>query len=377
MGVYVFRSKHAPAIKVGHYCGEDAWARVARRGFYSCLRPACVRDRVSAEDLELLAWFPSLTPRDEGAAHRAFRAAHGLVGEWYADACADAVVTHLAHARRPAPATPLPNEAASCSLHGVLASWRSLGRCKAVPRRGRKAMAGKKAAATAAAATAGDASQAAAVAPKTVLSFDVGLRHLAYCAIRLSPDPAVRPEVLEWDVVDVTGPGKRTMDETTDALLDALDARFFEPGGRWYDHVLVENQPANKNPLMKSVQMLIYGYFQMLRRHAAGVGSVRLVSATRKLASATATATAATGATTSAATAAATAKPTYATRKAQAVAACREYLERHGAAAQLTQLAASRKKDDLSDCLLQATSWWEGVGRKAYNQEMQSTVAQP
>lgn len=65
MGVYIFKSKHGPYIKVGHYQGRNAWSRVAHRGFYSCVCPEEIRDRVSVNDLELVAWFPELTKKEE------------------------------------------------------------------------------------------------------------------------------------------------------------------------------------------------------------------------------------------------------------------------------------------------------------------------
>ena len=32
MGVYVYKSNHIDAIKVGHYCKNNAWSRVSHRG---------------------------------------------------------------------------------------------------------------------------------------------------------------------------------------------------------------------------------------------------------------------------------------------------------------------------------------------------------
>lgn len=115
MGVYVFRSLHAPAIKVGHYARQNAWSRVAHRGFYSCLRPAALARQAGADDLELLAWFPTLQKRDERRLHRAL-APFALVGEWFSPAAWDALC-----------AMPLPpNEAASCSKAAALATRRRL-----------------------------------------------------------------------------------------------------------------------------------------------------------------------------------------------------------------------------------------------------------
>ena len=81
--MYAFRSKHADYVKVGHHAGGDAWERVAFRGFNSCVVPRELRGRTDAHDLELVAWFPTLGRRDEGAVHRRRRGKNG-VGEWHA-----------------------------------------------------------------------------------------------------------------------------------------------------------------------------------------------------------------------------------------------------------------------------------------------------
>lgn len=65
MGVYVFRSFHAPYIKVGHYCGKNAFSRIAHRGFSSCVCPKEIQDRVCMEDMELIAWFPKQNRKTE------------------------------------------------------------------------------------------------------------------------------------------------------------------------------------------------------------------------------------------------------------------------------------------------------------------------
>lgn len=67
MGVYIFQSLHGPYIKVGHYAGQNAYSRIAHRGFYSCVCPSPIKDKVSCHDLELMAWFPNLTKKEERA----------------------------------------------------------------------------------------------------------------------------------------------------------------------------------------------------------------------------------------------------------------------------------------------------------------------
>jgi len=73
MGVYIYQSCHGPWIKVGHYSGQNAYSRVAHRGFGSCVCPRDIRDRVSIEDVELLAWFPMLTQKDEAAVKKKWK----------------------------------------------------------------------------------------------------------------------------------------------------------------------------------------------------------------------------------------------------------------------------------------------------------------
>jgi hypothetical protein len=82
MGVYVFQSRHAPLIKIGHYNKSNAWSRVAHRGFHSCLHPSELKGRVSVDDLELVCWFPERTPKDEKALHRLCDP-YRVKGEWF------------------------------------------------------------------------------------------------------------------------------------------------------------------------------------------------------------------------------------------------------------------------------------------------------
>lgn len=82
MGVYVFQSKHMPAIKIGHYAKLNAWSRVAHRGFYSCICPDEIKDKVSVEDLELIYWFPYLTNKDEINFHNQLQE-YRICGEWF------------------------------------------------------------------------------------------------------------------------------------------------------------------------------------------------------------------------------------------------------------------------------------------------------
>ena len=96
MGVYVFRSVHAPYIKVGHYSGKNAYSRVAHRGFTSCLCPTEVRGRVAMDDLELVAWFPGQTKKTESQVKKRWGGCR-IYGksEWLPAGVVDEVVGYL------------------------------------------------------------------------------------------------------------------------------------------------------------------------------------------------------------------------------------------------------------------------------------------
>ena len=82
MGVYIYKSNHIDAIKIGHYSKDNAWSRVAHRGFYSCICPYEIKTKVSVDDLTLLCWYPQLTSKDEKNIHNnltEFR----ICGEWF------------------------------------------------------------------------------------------------------------------------------------------------------------------------------------------------------------------------------------------------------------------------------------------------------
>jgi hypothetical protein len=78
------------------------------------------------------------------------------------------------------------------------------------------------------------------------------------------------------------------MDNICSKLFTELDGRM-SPGGKWachIDSVVIENQPVLKNPTMKTLQVLIYGYFQHLRyvtSTSSFLGEVVFVSAVSKL----------------------------------------------------------------------------------------------
>ncbi len=201
-----------------------------------------------------------------------------------------------------------------------------------------------------------------------VLSFDVGIRHLAFVDIERADAASAEGDaplrIHRWEVLDM-GSKLRGCD-VPPAVIRTLDDHVVWSDNDdasttsivHYDTVLLENQPVLKNPVMKTVQVALHTYFCSLATHVGNVGDVRLVSATRK--GRLRHAPPAEAAAAAAPDGPATAGAKYRTRKADAVRTCAHYLQHvlHDDA-RLQQLQAAAKKDDLSDCLLQALWYLE------------------
>ena len=115
MGVYVYKSNHIEAIKVGHYCKDNAWSRIAHRGFYSCICPDEIKDKVSVEDLILLCWYPTLTPKDEKKLHNDLKT-YSLCGEWFKGDAIDKILDLITEE----------NKASDCSKEVAIQTKRKL-----------------------------------------------------------------------------------------------------------------------------------------------------------------------------------------------------------------------------------------------------------
>ena len=106
-----------------------------------------------------------------------------------------------------------------------------------------------------------------------VLSFDVGIKNLAFCLLHIPSKTIER-----WECVDIGAP---SLDEIATNLYRLLDDMFLDSSFT-YIHVMIENQPVLKNPTMKSIQMLIFSYFKLLDVHGHCSTKVSFVSATKK-----------------------------------------------------------------------------------------------
>lgn len=111
----------------------------------------------------------------------------------------------------------------------------------------------------------------------SIIAFDIGINNLAYCIT--SQDGLIT----QWEVINLKKETEKKLDfnETAKRLMDALHSRFFAEETRFCT-VLIENQPVMKNPVMKSIQMMIYTFFMMKSQLQSDI-EVRLMAASSKL----------------------------------------------------------------------------------------------
>ena len=116
-----------------------------------------------------------------------------------------------------------------------------------------------------------------------ILSFDIGIKNLSYCIMYKNEDNTISIE--KWDIIQLLNDNEKCknfpLNEITNRLYNKLNSELENYN---ITEVLLENQPCMKNPVMKSIQMIIYGYFHyqtiLLGRT---IQNIALVSASNKL----------------------------------------------------------------------------------------------
>lgn len=187
---------------------------------------------------------------------------------------------------------------------------------------------------------------------RIIVSFDIGVKNLAVCVLSVNKESNVGT-VLVWKIIALAEVKEKipSIHELAGRLFMEMDTLVgeIEPYGE-IDTVLVENQPSRLNGSMKSIQMMIYSYFQ-LRRHWEGtVKHVQMISASQKLQGHDAHESAVP----------ATTKKGYELNKWKAIQLMNCYIGKD--AGLLALLNEYKKKDDMADALLQSISWMRKHG---------------
>lgn len=115
-----------------------------------------------------------------------------------------------------------------------------------------------------------------------ILSFDIGIKNLGYCLINHDVNEI---NIIRWDIINLVKDNEKckniSLDEITNRLYRSLNSHFYSYK---ITEVLLENQPVLKNPVMKSIQMIIFSFFQyqkiLLNRE---INLIKLINASNKL----------------------------------------------------------------------------------------------
>jgi len=216
-----------------------------------------------------------------------------------------------------------------------------------------------------------------------VLSFDIGIRNLGYCdmtvsrpvktrASRSKVSPTTLPTVAEtpdaadtpavpvapvhavtinsWDVLtlalETENAKKISLNTIANRLFIEMEKLIRDSCGAW-DAILIENQPSSLNGHMKSIQMMLYSFFQLHKHKLQPTLEVLLISANGKLQTHE--------------EAEKTLPPCslekgYRLNKWKSVHITNYYVKDDNALKEL--VTSHRKKDDLCDAFLQAMSWY-------------------
>jgi hypothetical protein len=184
-----------------------------------------------------------------------------------------------------------------------------------------------------------------------ILSIDVGIKNLSYCVLDVEEG---KVQVVEWHNVAVTDANckKIKLEDISDAVLCTLMEKFDDTFVA--TTVLIENQPMLKNGLMKTVAVIIYTYFNMLKLQYGNVQSVKFLSASNKLKCKKLRDISSHSRNVD------VEKKTYKDRKKLSIELCRRYVS--SVCPHLQEwFNKEKKQDDISDCFLQGVYYIEAV----------------
>jgi len=175
-----------------------------------------------------------------------------------------------------------------------------------------------------------------------IISFDIGLKNLACCCLTYEK----KPKILHWQIHSLVDENRKTKPN-----INQLSMKIFEEMDKIcknipsIDYVLIENQPSRINGAMKTIQMIIYSYFQYRKYKEQKISEVLLISANKKTID----------------------HPheidmslcksanKYTQRKWKSVKLTECYIQENKGLVEL--LNNNKKKDDICDAFLQAISW--------------------
>ena len=95
---------------------------------------------------------------------------------------------------------------------------------------------------------------------KTILSWDVGIKNLAYCIIQIDKESY---KIIGWDKINLIGNKKCKECSIIDFSLSIVNKLDQIPALLQVDEVIIENQPSLRNPKMKTISSFLFMYFTL------------------------------------------------------------------------------------------------------------------
>lgn len=180
------------------------------------------------------------------------------------------------------------------------------------------------------------------------LAFDVGIKNFSYCMVSFNENG--QHIIEKWDCISLIGDNEKCKSKSLDQLTELMLIKL----GELFDNtieidiVLIENQPNTLNPLMKTLSVVIYTFFNLLRIQIGSVQRVKFISSTKKLSCQLVTQKA----------------KSYNDRKKISIETTCKYLDNIDINKKIWFLK-QKKKDDLSDAFLYTIYFYEANSNKA------------
>lgn len=166
-----------------------------------------------------------------------------------------------------------------------------------------------------------------------VLSFDIGIKNLAYCLLEIDKNSF---NILDWNILDCSST-KQTTDNVREIIKQLNELEYLQ----WADLILIEKQPSC-NPKMRIINNCIYMYFMIKTIDNNLKTRIINYSPKHKLKC-------------SSITIPKTTKSNYSHNKKLAVEHTKHFIKNTN---WINYFNSMSKKDDLADCFLQAKSYF-------------------
>jgi hypothetical protein len=110
-----------------------------------------------------------------------------------------------------------------------------------------------------------------------IISWDIGIKNLAYCIL-------VNNKIEKWDTISLIKEDEKVKKISLNTLTERLIKEIMSKEELFnIDYVLLENQPCLKNPIMKSLQIIIYTVYFLDKLKRKRINEILLINACNKL----------------------------------------------------------------------------------------------